>query len=76
MAYFDPVFLASRIRVPTLITVGMKDRVVPPETAYTVKNAVPQGVAVMIQADEASGHEVTPGQASASLNWLKKFLVD
>lgn len=76
MAYFDPAFLASRIRVPTMITLGMKDNVVPPETAYAVKNAIPQGVAVMIQADEMSGHNATPSQASASLQWLKKFLLD
>lgn len=76
MAYFDPVYLASRIRTPTLITIGMKDNVVPPETAYAVKNAIPQGVAVMIQADENSGHQVTPAQAAASLSWLKKFLID
>ena len=75
MALFDPAFLAARICVPTLITVGMKDAVVPPETAYTVKNAIPQGVAVMIQADEMSGHQVTPSQAAASLQWLTKFLL-
>jgi cephalosporin-C deacetylase len=75
MAYFDPAFLAARIRIPTLISLGMKDDIVPPETAYTVKNSIPQGVAVMIQADEMSGHQVTPSQASASLQWLTKFLI-
>jgi cephalosporin-C deacetylase len=73
--YFDPVFLADRIKVPSLITVGFVDNVVPPETAYALKSAFEPGVYVSINADEQSGHAVTEGQRDAAIKWLRKFLI-
>jgi len=75
MNHFDPVFLANRVRVPVLLTIGMRDTVTPPETAYALKNAFPEGLVVSIVANEESGHTVTPEQANAGMNWLRKFLI-
>ncbi len=38
LSYFDPVNLASDIRIPALIGVGLRDEVVPAETVYAIIN--------------------------------------
>lgn len=39
--YFDPVNLASRLRAPTLISAGGKDKTCPPETIRAVFDRLP-----------------------------------
>jgi cephalosporin-C deacetylase-like acetyl esterase len=75
LRYFEPTLLAERIKVPALLTVGLRDNVTPPMTAYALKNAFPRGVAVMMNISETGGHTVTAEQGAATLAFLKKFLI-
>lgn len=76
MAYFDPVILADKVRVPVMLTVGMRDTVTPPATAFALRNGFETGLAVSMVNAENGGHGSTPEQAVASISWLKKFLQD
>jgi len=40
LSYFDNLNLAERIRCPTLISVGLKDTICPPETIYAACNRI------------------------------------
>lgn len=75
LRYFEPTLLAERIKVPVLLTVGLRDNVTPPMTAYALKNAFPRGVAVMMNISETGGHTVTAEQGAATLAFFKKFLI-
>ena len=40
LSYFDTMNLADRIRCPVLVSMGLKDPVVPPETVYAMYNRI------------------------------------
>ena len=40
LAYFDGINFADKIRCPIIVSIGLQDNVCPPETGYTVFNAV------------------------------------
>jgi cephalosporin-C deacetylase len=55
LAYFDCINFAPDIACPMLIYVGLADDVVPPETAYDLRKAMPGEVE--LNAYERCGHD-------------------
>lgn len=53
--YFDGVFFARRIRVPTLVTVGFLDVACPPSSVYAAFNLVPGPKEIVHQIDRGHG---------------------
>lgn len=47
LSYFDSVTFASRVTCPTLIGLGLRDEVVPPETVYAIANHIPSTIEIM-----------------------------
>jgi len=49
LRYVDNALLASRIRAPTLVSVGLRDTIVPPSTVFAAYNAIdaPKDIVVL-----------------------------
>jgi cephalosporin-C deacetylase len=71
VSYFDGVNLATRIRCPILIYIGLGDDVCPPETGFDVHNALAGEKELLTY--EGSGHDA--GRAWASSR-IEQFLAE
>jgi cephalosporin-C deacetylase len=60
MSYFDNINLADRIQCPTLVSLGSRDPVVPPETSYAAYNKIraPKEIVVYPFAEHEGGGAV------------------
>lgn len=76
--YFDTVNCASRIRVPTLMSIGFIDQVAPPSGLWAVFNELRGYKEVVPLPDAAHNHEATLEQQAAfndrAEQWLAAFL--
>lgn len=73
LSYYDNMNLAHRIRIPLLVTVGLKDPVTMPETIYAAYNRVEAEKAII--AYPFSGHTVTGDQNRKALDFIAKHLL-
>lgn len=72
LAYFDTMNQATRCAVPTLLSRGLKDPSVRPETVQAVFEALP-GVKQMQTYDW--GHDWHPDMIETNRKWLLRYLV-
>lgn len=72
LAHYDMLNLASRIKVPVLMSVGWKDGVCLPETIYAVYNRITSEK--VIYDYPFSGHEVSEYHNRERIAFLRKYL--
>lgn len=68
LSYYDNMNLAHRIRIPILVTVGLKDPVTMPETIYAAYNRVESDKVIIPY--PFSGHTVTGDQNRTALEFI------
>jgi cephalosporin-C deacetylase len=71
MGYFDTVNHATACKVPTLVTLGMKDPAVRPEQVRAVYDALP-GERELVEID--FGHDWHPSMVERNREWLLRHL--
>lgn len=74
LAYIDVANLASWVKCPTMVCVGLQDKVCPPVNGIVALNRIPKGVPRELVLDPDAGHEITPLMREANMRWLKKYL--
>jgi len=74
LAYVDVSNLAPFIRCPTMVCVGLQDRVCPPLNGITALNRLPEGVPRRLVLDPAADHEVSPLMREANREWFETYL--
>lgn len=72
LSYFDLLHLADRIRIPTMISVGLKDTVCMPETIFPVYNRIPS--AKQLEIYPFTGHAVGAYQQRKSAEYIMKHM--
>lgn len=70
LSYFDLLNLADRIRIPAMLSVGLKDTVCLPETIFAAYNRIPGDK--IIHTYPFSGHEVVAYQNHLMLEYVKE----
>jgi len=70
LSYFDLVNLADRIRIPALLSVGLKDTVCLPETIFAVYNRIPGPKTIRVY--PFTGHAVVPGHNRLMLQFVRE----
>jgi len=73
LSYFDIVNLADRIRVPVLLSAGLKDTVCMPETIYAAYNRIASDKAIYPY--PFAGHWVTGEQHRRTLEFVGRLCV-
>lgn len=73
LALFDARPKLARVRVPTYITAGRYDPVMPPKVAFEIAEAFPAGVA-QVQVYENSAHRPWVEEEAAYFAALRRFL--
>ncbi|WP_373230113.1 acetylxylan esterase [Cohnella sp.] len=73
LSYYDNMNLAHRIRIPLLVTVGLKDMVTMPETIYAAYNRVQSEKTIYPY--PFTGHAVTGDQNRKALDFITKHLL-
>ncbi len=71
LSYFDTLNLATRCRVPTHVSLGLKDPAVKPEQVRAIFEALP-GEKVMQEYDW--GHDWYPPMVENNRDWLGRYL--
>lgn len=71
LSYFDTVNQATRCKVPTLVTLGLKDPAVKPEQVRAVFEALP-GRKELAELDW--GHDWHPSMVERNLDWMRQCL--
>lgn len=72
LSYFDLLHLAERIRIPTMISVGLKDTVCMPETIFPVYNRISS--AKQLEIYPFTGHAVEAYQQRKSAEYIMEHL--
>lgn len=72
LSYFDTVNMATRVTVPTLISLGLKDPAVRPEQARAVYDALASERRQLVEYDW--GHDWTPEMVAKNAIWLTEYL--
>ncbi|WP_240353172.1 acetylxylan esterase [Cohnella algarum] len=72
LSYFDMVNLAGRIRIPVMVSVGLKDTVCMPETIFAAYNRIPSRKEIRVY--PFTGHAVVPGHNRLMLEFIRKEL--
>jgi len=75
LTYFDAINFADRITCPVLATVGLKDRIAPPECVFSFFNHLQVDKTMEVYPDEGNtaGSE---NQLVKSIKWMKGFLLE
>ncbi len=73
LSYFDNMNLASRIRCPTLVSVGLIDDICPPSTVFAMYNHIQ--VEKEIAVYRYHNHEDIAPHWRAKLAWARRYLV-
>jgi cephalosporin-C deacetylase len=68
LSYFDNVNLAHRIRIPVLVSCGLKDTVTMPETIYAAYNRITAPKEMCVY--PFTGHHVPPYQNRKALDFI------
>ncbi|HET6644165.1 MAG TPA: acetylxylan esterase [Fimbriimonadales bacterium] len=67
IAYFDTVNQATRVRKPTLVSLGLRDPAVRPDTVRAVYRALPSEKKLV---EYESGHDWNPKMIEADRDWM------
>jgi cephalosporin-C deacetylase len=67
IAYFDTVNQATRVRKPTLVSLGLRDPAVRPDTVRAVYRALPSEKKLV---EYESGHDWNPKMIEADRDWI------
>lgn len=70
LSYFDNAVLADRIRIPVLVSVGMKDTVCPPEAVFAAYNRIESEK--QIEIFPSHGHATGPKHVRTVLEFIRK----
>lgn len=73
LSYYDNMNLAHRIRIPILVTVGLKDPVTMPETIYAAYNRIASKKEIIPY--PFTGHTVTGDQNRKALDFISKHFL-
>lgn len=73
LSYYDNMNLAHRIRIPILVTVGLKDPVTMPETIYAAYNRINSKKEIIPY--PFTGHAVTGDQNRKALDFISKHFL-
>lgn len=72
LSYFDTVNFATRVKVPTLVTAGLKDPAVRPEQVRAIFAAIPAKEKEYVELDW--GHDWHPTMVERNAAWLRRYL--
>jgi cephalosporin-C deacetylase len=72
LSYFDNMNLADRIRIPILVSVGLKDEICLPKTIFAAYNRIEAPKEIKVY--PFLGHSVNEYQKRESINFMKKCL--
>jgi cephalosporin-C deacetylase len=72
LSYFDNMNLADRIRIPILVSVGLKDEICLPKTIFAAFNRIEAPKEIKVY--PFLGHSVNEYQRRESLNFIKSCL--
>lgn len=70
LSYFDNAVLADRIRIPVLVSVGLKDTVCPPEAVFAAYNRIESEK--QIEIFPSHGHATGPKHVRTVLEFIRK----
>lgn len=70
LSYFDNAVLADRIRIPVLVSVGLKDTVCPPEAVFAAYNRITSEK--RIEVFPSHGHATGPKHVRTVLEFIKQ----
>jgi pimeloyl-ACP methyl ester carboxylesterase len=70
-AYLDGERAAEAVRCPTLVLVGVEDRMTPPREGHALAGRIPGAICVEVA---EAGHMMMVEQPEATLNALRKFM--
>jgi cephalosporin-C deacetylase len=73
LSYFDCMNLASYIKTPTLVTVGLMDAICPPSTVFAAYNHI-QAEEKDIIVDYFGEHDTFEGVPEARVRWFARHL--
>ncbi|NMP23871.1 acetylxylan esterase [Sulfobacillus harzensis] len=73
LSYFDVMNLASRVVVPTLVSVGLIDQLTPPSTIFAAFHHLGSETKAL-RVYRYFGHEFIPRFHMEKLQWLKQYL--
>jgi len=76
LSYIDVSLLASSIQCPTMITVGLQDRVTPPLNGIVAFNRIPEEITRSFIMDPDADHEVTQLMREENMHWYKTHLLE
>ncbi|MDI6784798.1 MAG: acetylxylan esterase, partial [bacterium] len=74
LAYIDGANLAPWIKSPTLVCVGLQDRVCPPVNGIVALNRIPKKVPRRLVLVPGADHEITDLMRTENAAWEKKYL--
>ena len=72
--YFDTVYFANRIRIPSLVSMGFLDTVCPPAGIWTAFNLIAGPKEVVPLVDAAHNHQSTAEQQQAYTDRSKAWM--
>ena len=74
--YIDVSNLAPWIKCPTMVCVGLQDRVCPPLTGIIDYNRISDDIPKQLLMDPKADHEVTKLMRDRNMEWYKKYLLE
>jgi len=74
LGMIDVSNLAPWIRCPTVVCVGLQDRVCPPVNGIVAVNRIAKDVPTRLVTDPKADHEVTPRMRQANQEWYEQYL--
>ena len=74
LAYIDGANLSPWIKSPTLVCVGLQDRVCPPANGIVALNRIPKKVPRRLVLVPGADHEITDLMQQENAAWEKKYL--
>lgn len=74
LAYIDCANLSPWIKCPTLVCVGLQDRVCPPVNGIVALNRIPKKVPKRLVLVPGADHEITDLMRQENAAWEKKYL--
>ena len=75
LSYVDGMNLAPRISCPVMMTVGLRDAICPPSTAFATYNALGTSEKEML-VYPFGGHETFATENETKLRWARRYLKD
>ena len=74
LSYIDVSNFTPLIQCPTMICIGLQDRVCPPTNGIVALNRLPKNVPRQLIIDPSADHEVTTLMRKENKEWFEKYL--